>query len=784
MYQLDALAYRGRYLAAIISLLFMLYCGLFLALAVPITDFGFHWRPEDQLVILEVPETSLAQGLLQPGDVVLAVDGRPVHRTAVLFAPPLKDAYQFTLQRGENTFTVTVPMPDALADIGLSYRLPTGLLAGGFWLVAFIMLRFARRDNPTAVQVVYIFLGLAVSLAGVQAEILSVTGAWLSRPFWFVSVVGIAYLGFVPRFSPLPASVRHLFGWLWAIAAGLGLAAFVEAAWLFPQHTSVDRLLGIGLYEAMLAAGGLAWLVCFLILVWRAWRMPAITYERRQLQILLVFIGLAILPVTLLTLLPRGLFDVVFLPFPLAIVLFLLVPAGYLFVIYRRGYLGLDVVFSKTAVFLILALVTLVVYGSALAVIRLYRPEASATIMLDTLVFLPTLVLALTMSQPVKRQIEGLFFGEVIRNQSLPHFATALSLKPELETLEAIVVQLAEDFHVRQAVLVLSGEDGRLAVVAQINGAAIPSAALGPLRRFWQPVLRSAASGDPHHILFETLDWAELLLPIAVREKQVGYLALARPQDGYFNAEQVAFLTRAADMIAVGSEAIYLFDAARQFSLKVASAHEQERKSLSKQIHDQPLQTITYVTHKLQQMLSSSHMVNHDIRDCLEQQVALLQSAMDELRTLSMGLFPPVLEQGLELVVADVVDRFERQFALKIEQTVEIPAAVRWQASVEVATAVYRVLTEALNNVVKHAQTNHAWLTLTNTPDALRLEVADDGVGCQYMTLSVPELVRRQHLGLVGMFEWADMTQGKLSIIHRQPRGTAVILEIPLETSP
>ncbi|MCA9975513.1 MAG: hypothetical protein KC413_07175, partial [Anaerolineales bacterium] len=78
MYQLDALAYRGRYLAAAISLLFMLYCGLFLALAVPITDFGFHWRPENQLVILEVPETSLAQGLLQPGDVVLAVDGRPV----------------------------------------------------------------------------------------------------------------------------------------------------------------------------------------------------------------------------------------------------------------------------------------------------------------------------------------------------------------------------------------------------------------------------------------------------------------------------------------------------------------------------------------------------------------------------------------------------------------------------------------------------------------------------------------------------------------------------------
>jgi signal transduction histidine kinase len=70
---------------------------------------------------------------------------------------------------------------------------------------------------------------------------------------------------------------------------------------------------------------------------------------------------------------------------------------------------------------------------------------------------------------------------------------------------------------------------------------------------------------------------------------------------------------------------------------------------------------------------------------------------------------------------------------------------------------------------------------LTEANDHLRLEIADDGVGCQEMTLSVPELVRRQHLGLVGMFEWADMTRGNLRMVRRQPRGTAVILEIPLE---
>lgn len=785
MQHLDTLLFRGRYLVATLSLLFMLYCGLFLAAAVPVTDFGFHWRPEDQLVILEVPETSLAYGLIQPGDVVTAIDGRAVHRSASVFDLLLKDVYQFTIERGGELLVVAVSFPDKPDDLGLSYRLPTALLAIGFWLVAFVMLRFARRENPTAVYAAYIFLGLAVSLSGVQAEILSVTGAWLSRPFWFVSVVGISYLGFLPRFSPLPANEKRIFVWLFAAALGLGVVALVEAVWLFPERTSFGRVLGVGLYELLLFAGGLAWLSCFLILILRARRMPTNTYEKRQLQILLVFVGLAILPVTLLTLLPRSLFDFVFLPFPLAIVLFVLVPAGYLFVIYRRGYLGLDVVFSKTAVFLILALVTLVVYGTALSLIRLYLPGTSTNVMFDTLAFLPTLILALSMSQPVKQQIEGLFFGDVVRNDSLPHFATALSLKPELATLEAIVMQLVEDFHIRQAVLVLAEKDGRLEVVAKVNNVGVPDTALASLPCFWQPQLRSAASGEKEkrHVLFETLTWAELLLPVAVREKQIGYLALGRPQDGYFNAKQVAFLARAADMIAVGGEAIYLFAAARQFSLKIASAHELERKNLSKQIHDQPLQTITYVTQKLQQMLSSSQKISLGIENYLRQYVELLQSAMEELRTISMGLFPPVLEQGLESVIRDVVDRFARQFELEIEQKTDIPKHMRWEASIEVSTAVYRVLTESLNNVVKHAQTNHARLNLSCVDGWLRLEVADEGVGCRDMVLSVPELIRRQHLGLVGMFEWADIAGGKLEIAHLQPHGTAVILTIPLEVT-
>lgn len=135
------------------------------------------------------------------------------------------------------------------------------------------------------------------------------------------------------------------------------------------------------------------------------------------------------------------------------------------------------------------------------------------------------------------------------------------------------------------------------------------------------------------------------------------------------------------------------------------------------------------------------------------------------------------------MVVADNVLRFERQFGLTIEQHWNAPLAALEGSSLEVSMAVYRVIMEALNNVVKHAQTSRASITISEISGHLRVEIADDGVGCNMSSFTVPELIRQRHLGLVGMYEWADLVEGRLMICPRQPRGTAVILEIPLEAN-
>lgn len=775
---LDRFLYQFRTLAIVITVLFCAYVAYSLWSIVPFSDFIFYWRPDDQLAIEEVPEESLAAPFLEPGDIILAIDGKEVHRSAIIFNEPSKTTYEYTIQRGEEVFITTVPFVETTTPIGISFRLPTFLLTFVFLLTGIIIIRFAQADNPVAIRVAYVFLISAISLIGLQGELLSVTGAWLARLVWFPTHVGTLYLGFVPHIKPLSSRVNRFFKWALIVAGALSLISFLEGVVLFPLHNSFDRMIGIGPYELALLLSSLAWTAVLAILVIRT-RLPAPEYDKQQIRILLFFIGLAIVPVTVLTLIPRAILDIVLLPFPVAIALFVLVPAGFFFVIYRRGYLGLDIVFSRTTVFLTTALILLAIYSAGLYFINYQFDVGSDIVLAATLMVLPILLLIRHIDQPVNNWVSSLFYGSVATNRSLPEFATALRTKPELTTLEAIVKSVADDLQVPHTLLVLGNEDGILMPVAQTNSDNWQPKQLAEFETFPTPLLRSNMRPKTHHPLFREYQWLELMLPIIVRNEQIGFLAMSRPKDGYFNTGQILFLSRVTDMIAVGSEAILLFEASRKLSLQLLSAQEVERKNLATQIHDRPLQTITFVHHSLRKVLADPTNCKPEAAETLTAQGKNLQETIVELREICAGLYPPVIEQGLGLVVEEVTLHFEDKFGLEIEAEIDLP--IDAPSPPKIATAVYRILTESLNNVVKHSQTHHANVNLLCRNANLSLMVADQGVGSNLPSLSITELTRRQHLGIRGMFEWASLVNGSLSIENNQPQGTKVVLEIPLD---
>ncbi|MCA9994423.1 MAG: hypothetical protein KDE56_01675 [Anaerolineales bacterium] len=777
MFNLGDILNRCKIAVVVITAVFLIYVNVYMWGFTPFTDFEFYWRPDSQLVIRHVPAESIAVGLLEDGDRVEAVEGYPVYRGQVVYPLPLQASYLLTVERKGETLDVDVPFLEQPGALAISYRLPMSILTLAFWVVGTVILYFAQKDNLAALYIGYLFVITGVVTMGTHSTILSVPGAWIWRPFLYVIGVGYLYLGFLPRTKPLSTRTQRLFKLLHGLALCLGIVALWEASVLFPQGRSFADWLSIGLYDLALLLNGLGWLLGFAILVIRTWQMET-TYERQQNIILIFLIGLAVVPVVFLTMLPRVLLDVAFLPFPAAILLFLLVPTGYFFVIYRRGFLGLEIIFSRTVIFITLALAMVGVYSSGLFVLQRFVPFAKQTNAPAVLMFLPTLALSIYSSRPINKLVHGLFFGWQI-DHTLPVFTAALSSKPEMATLETVVMSLANELRSARAVLVLINEEGYLLAVARLGSVAWKPLPLGAFVPFFKPLLRTAIR--PHqalHPLLQANQWMELVLPIMVRGNQVGFWAFSRP-DGYFNVEQVRFLERVAEIVAVSSEAIYLFESSRKQSLQLLAAQDAERKRLASMLHDSPLQTMMFVTHKIHSVAADPCACQEVAAVSLQEQVQILQKTMTELREICVGLYPPIIEMGPALVVTEVCRQFEADFGLLIDVDVDLEKT--FGGSEAVATAVYRILVEALNNVVKHAEATRATVALYDEGGWLHLVIADDGVGSNLSDVSLSDLIRRQHLGVVGMVEWAKQMKGKLLFAENRPQGTCIRLQLPLE---
>jgi signal transduction histidine kinase len=142
------------------------------------------------------------------------------------------------------------------------------------------------------------------------------------------------------------------------------------------------------------------------------------------------------------------------------------------------------------------------------------------------------------------------------------------------------------------------------------------------LKPFFEPIVRSSNKAEATQSpLLAKYDWMELIVPIVLRNEQTGFLALARPADAYFNVRQVRFLSRVADMIAIGSEAIFLFETSRRLSQELFKSQEAERRRLASEIHDNPLQTLGFVKSELHHIASGLEQESPEVAERLLHQV-------------------------------------------------------------------------------------------------------------------------------------------------------------------
>ena len=207
----------------------------------------------------------------------------------------------------------------------------------------------------------------------------------------------------------------------------------------------------------------------------------------------------------------------------------------------------------------------------------------------------------------------------------------------------------------------------------------------------------------------------------------------------------------------------------RAYAAKVLQAQEEERRRIAHELHDDPLQSLIYLSRRLETAGTDG---GPSPATTLDESRRLIGQVAATLRETSQRLRPPSLDD-LGLVPA------LRQLCGQVEERSGIRVGLRttgqpFRLDPDVELGVFRIGQEALHNVERHAAARNASMFLRVQPHALTLEIADDGVGFDARADGGGTL------GIPGMRERAELLNGSVSISSGQGKGTTVRLELPL----
>jgi signal transduction histidine kinase len=210
----------------------------------------------------------------------------------------------------------------------------------------------------------------------------------------------------------------------------------------------------------------------------------------------------------------------------------------------------------------------------------------------------------------------------------------------------------------------------------------------------------------------------------------------------------------------------------RQLSQRLVATQEEERKSLSRELHDHVAQVLTALRMELGRIERNRSPADARLGAAVSECKQLVNQMFRTVRDLALGLRPSMLDDfglraALEWHLRDVTRRYGVDVELNMEGNLEtLPD--RFQ------TCVYRAIQEALTNCVRHARARSITVNVTGHDDGLDVSVTDDGVGFD-------SVQRREGLGLRGIEERVKELDGVVTITSRPGHGTKLAIHLPLQ---
>ena len=213
----------------------------------------------------------------------------------------------------------------------------------------------------------------------------------------------------------------------------------------------------------------------------------------------------------------------------------------------------------------------------------------------------------------------------------------------------------------------------------------------------------------------------------------------------------------------------------RLYSEQIGRAHEEERKRIARELHDDTIQTLVALSRQLDSVISRKRKTGDKSSASLEEVRREIDESLVRIRRFIQYLRPPILEYlGLVPALRELCEQMQRERGVQIELESD---RERYALDAEQQLLVYRIVQEALRNVWKHSRAERCTVRLDTAESLIRIAIVDDGTG--FPARDPNDLVSSGKLGLMGMQERAHLLGGNLDIDSAPGRGTTVILTIP-----
>ena len=216
-------------------------------------------------------------------------------------------------------------------------------------------------------------------------------------------------------------------------------------------------------------------------------------------------------------------------------------------------------------------------------------------------------------------------------------------------------------------------------------------------------------------------------------------------------------------------------DRLHQLTAQLMTAQEDERRRISRELHDDLNQRIMGLAFEIEDHLQQVPSLPVEIGESLHTIRNEILELSDQVRNLAHRLHPSVLDDlGIASALRAYAHEFERREHIRVTLSIQ---EFKRPLGRDREVCLYRVTQETLRNVVKHATASHVHLALTDDGDFVSLEIEDDGCGFE----SRGEQKYHNGLGLISMGERVRQVQGTMTISSEIGRGTRLAIRLPLE---